>query len=74
VIELGVGRLGEARVAAHGEVWTVDLKHDAARGDRLVLGLHRLGERVDERCVVGLAEVAVLIQPAARWRRLLGEL
>ena len=66
VAELVVGRLGEARVAAHCEVGAVDLQHDAARRDRLVLGPHRVGERVDERRIVGRAEVAVLAEAGER--------
>ena len=39
-------RLGVLDVPAHGQVGTVHLQHEAGLGHRLVLGLHRLGDRL----------------------------
>ena len=42
-----VGLVAVHDVAAHREVGRVDLQHEAGVDDALVLGLHRLGERVE---------------------------
>jgi hypothetical protein len=45
--ELGVGDVSVHDVPAHGEVRGVDLQEEAGRHDGLVLGLHRVRERLE---------------------------
>jgi hypothetical protein len=47
----------EQRVPAQAEVGRVDLQHEARGDDRLVLGPHRLGERLEIGRVGGVVVV-----------------
>jgi hypothetical protein len=56
--EVHEAEIGVLNVAAHGEIGTIDLQHDAGIGDRLVFLAHRLGDREQVRLLARVIVVA----------------
>ena len=67
--KLGRAGAGELDVAAHREVGAIDLQQEARAMDRVVLDLHRVGERGDIGLVRRVVRVAEELRDHAGRRR-----